>query len=153
MLLVGLSDAEADLIRSLLEEEVRFMVVGMSAAILQNAPGMTQDIDLWFEGGQGDRLTEACRKIGATYYWRTSPPKIYGPGIDQVDVVWNCHGLKSFADEYENAVSAEVAPGLTVKVLPLERIIVSKRAAGRLKDKAALPMLRDALKTLKKVGR
>lgn len=153
MLLAGLSTEETDLIRSLLEEEIRFMVVGMSSAILQNAPGVTQDIDLWFERGQGDRLIEACRKVGATYYWRSNPPKIYGPGIDQVDVVWHCHGLNSFADEYENAVSVEIAPGLTVRALPLERIIVSKRAAGRLKDKAVLPMLRDVLKTLKKIGR
>jgi hypothetical protein len=29
--------------------EVRYMVVGMSAAIMQGVPATTQDIDVWFE--------------------------------------------------------------------------------------------------------
>jgi hypothetical protein len=150
LLLVGLSDEEIELIRSLLEENVKFMVVGMSSAILQNAPGMTQDIDIWFGNGQIDRLSTACRRVGATCYWRSNPPAIDGPGIDQIDVVWHCDGLNDFAKEYENAVEVEIAPGLVVRALPLARIIASKRAAGRPKDKAALPMLRDVLKTLKR---
>jgi hypothetical protein len=35
--------------------------------------------------------------------------------------------------------------GLKVRVLPLERIIASKRVAGRLKDLAVLPALEAAL--------
>lgn len=145
----GLSAEEVNLLRSLLDEGVNFMVVGMGAAVLQSAPGVTQDLDLWFAPGQSDRLASACRKVGATYYWRTNPPAIGGPGFDQIDVVWHCHGLKSFAEEYEGAISVEIAPGLVVKVLPIERIIASKKATGRLKDKAVLPMLRDVLKTLR----
>ena len=149
-MLGGLSDEEVNLLRALLNEGVEFMVVGMGAAILQNAPGVTQDIDLWFAPGQGDRLASACRKVGAAYYWRSNPPGIDGPGIDQVDVVWHCDGLGPFADEYEKAVVVEVAPDLALKVLPIERIIASKKAAGRLKDRAVLPMLRDVLKTLRR---
>jgi hypothetical protein len=125
------------------------MVVGMSSAILQNAPGVTQDIDLWFDRGQSDRLMMACQQVGAIYYWRTNPPEIWGSGLDQIDVVWNCDGLDGFAKEYEKSVEVEVAPGLVVKALPLARILVSKRAVGRPKDKAAIPMLRDAIRTLK----
>jgi hypothetical protein len=145
----GLTSREIDLLRSLVESEVRFMVVGMGAAILQNAPGVTQDIDLWFARKQIDLLSRACQRVGATYYWRTNPPEIAGPGIDQVDVVWNCDGLRDFNEEYEDAVDVEIVPGLPVKVLPLDRILASKRAAGRPKDKAALPMLRNAIKSLK----
>ena len=148
-MLEGLSREEIDLITALAKSGVRFMVVGMGAAILQNAPGVTQDIDLWFDGGQTDRLTKACRQAGATYYWRTNPPEIGGPGLDQIDVVWHCHGLASFAEEYEGAIEVEVSPDLVVKVLPLERILASKRAAGRSKDKATIPMLRDAIRTMR----
>ena len=148
-MLEGLSAEEVGLLKSLLEHKIRFMVVGMSSAILQNAPGVTQDIDLWFEGGQVLQLAEACAKVGASYYWRNDPPLIDGPGIDQIDVVWNCDGLQSFAKEYDRAIDVEAAPGLVVKALPIDRIIVSKKAAGRLKDKAVLPMLRDVLKLLK----
>jgi hypothetical protein len=87
--------------------------------------------------------------VGATYYWRKTPPGISGPGIDQIDVVWHCDGLNDFTTEYERSLELEIAPGMILKVLPLERIIVSKRAAGRRKDKAVLPMLQDVLKTLK----
>lgn len=149
-MLVGLSEEEENLLRSLSNANIRFMVVGMSAAILQNAPGVTQDIDLWFDGGQASQLSDACKQVGATYYWRVSPPEIDGQGIDQIDVVWHCSGLDSFMKEYEKAVDIEISPGLPIKALPIERIIASKRAAGRPKDKAALPMLRDALKLLRK---
>lgn len=37
---------------------------------------------------------------------------------------------------------------LRVPVLPLDRIIASKRAAGRAKDLAILPALEDALRVL-----
>ena len=149
-MLVGLSTEETELLTSLVEGDVRFMVVGMSAAILQSAPGVTQDIDLWFDKGQGEQLAVACRRAGATYYWRVNPPMIDGPGIDQIDVVWNCDGLETFTREYERAVVVEIVPGLAVRVLPLDRIIASKKAAGRRKDKAVLPMLRDVVRTLKR---
>ncbi len=38
--------------------------------------------------------------------------------------------------------------GVTLPVLRLERIIVSKRAAGRAKDLAAIPALEEALAVL-----
>jgi predicted nucleotidyltransferase len=148
--IAGLTSEEIDLLQSLVESGVRFMVVGMGAAILQSAPGVTQDIDLWFAKKQIDLLSRACERAGATYYWRTNPPGISGPGIDQVDVVWNCDGLHDFEEEYEQAVDVEIVPGLPVKVLPLERILASKRAAGRPKDKAAIPMLKNAIKSLRK---
>ena len=149
-MLDGLSDEEVNLILSLVDERVQFMVVGMGSAILQGAPGVTQDVDLWFKGGQVDRLSAACRRVGATYYWRTNPPEISGPGLDQIDTVWHCSGLARFEEEYEGAVDVEVAPGLVVKALPIERVLASKKAAGRPKDKAALPMLREAIRTLRR---
>jgi len=147
--LSGLTDKEIELLQSLVDAEVRFMVVGMGAAILQNAPGVTQDLDLWFARKQTDLLAQACQRVGATYYWRSTPPEISGPGIDQIDVVWHCHGLNEFDEEYQNAEVVEVLPGLPLKVLPLPRILASKKAAGRAKDKAAIPMLKEAIKALK----
>ena len=43
------SAAERRVLESLLRHRVRFMLVGLSAAVLQGAPVVTQDIDLWFE--------------------------------------------------------------------------------------------------------
>ena len=44
-----LSGSELGLLAALLRHRVRFLVVGLSAAALQGAPVVTEDIDLWFE--------------------------------------------------------------------------------------------------------
>ena len=67
-----------------------------------------------------------------------------GEGLDRIDVVTHCQGLKSFNAEYAKAVNLSVGD-FSIKILPLERVIASKRAAGRPKDKAVLESLRAAL--------
>ena len=69
----------------------------------------------------------------------------FGGGIgDRFDVVLTMTGLGSFDDEYPHAKALEI-DGVAVRVLPLPRIIASKRAANRPKDQAALPALEAAL--------
>ena len=53
-------------------------------------------------------------------------------------------GLESFEQEFARAREYDL-DGVRVRVLPLERIIVNKRAAKRPKDSAQLPMLEAAL--------
>ena len=53
-------------------------------------------------------------------------------------------GLDGFEAEYARSRLLDV-DGISVRVLPLERIIHSKRAANRPKDRAALPALEAAL--------
>ncbi|MSO82825.1 MAG: hypothetical protein EXQ53_05965, partial [Acidobacteria bacterium] len=53
-------------------------------------------------------------------------------------------GLESFEREYAGAREYEL-DGVRVKVLPLERVVASKRAAKRAKDSAQMPMLEAAL--------
>ena len=50
------SENEIRLLGNLLKHKVRFMVVGLSAATLQGAPVVTQDVDLWFEKLALDQL-------------------------------------------------------------------------------------------------
>jgi len=45
-----------------------------------------------------------------------------------------------------------VVDGLRLHVLPLERVIASKRAAHRPKDIAALPLLEEALRAKESTG-
>ena len=45
----SLNESELRFLRALLRRKVRFMVVGLSAAALQGAPVVTQDVDLWFD--------------------------------------------------------------------------------------------------------
>jgi hypothetical protein len=73
----------------------------------------------------------------------------------QVNVVFRADGLRSFQSELKKCHWSKLA-GYRVKVLALQRIIASKRASGRPKDLATLPVLEDTLrlsKTLKKSGK
>ena len=75
---------------------------------------------------------------------RSNPPMIAGEGLDRIDLVVHCQGLESFESEYANALDLAVCD-FAIKMLPLERVIVSKQAAGRRKDLAVLEVLRAAL--------
>jgi hypothetical protein len=73
------------------------------------------------------------------------PPTLGGDALgDRLDVVLTASGLESFEVECQGARQIEVDE-IVLPVLPLERIICSKRAAGRIKDLAALPALEAAL--------
>jgi hypothetical protein len=71
-----------------------------------------------------------------------------GREIELFDIVVHMHGLGEFDEERERTI--KVALGRTrVLVLKLERIIASKKATGREKDKLVLGVLSDALKVIK----
>ena len=59
-------------------------------------------------------------------------------------MVLTASGLESFDREDEAAREYEL-DGVQVKVLPHERVIVSKRAAKRPKDSAQIPILEATL--------
>lgn len=141
------SDSELAFLAALVEADVRFLVVGLAAAALQGAPAVTQDVDLWFENLADPRLAEALRGVGASYIPPTAstPPLLAGAGTELFDIVVHMHGLESFAQEARQALRVRVGR-VDVPVLPLARIIASKKATGRPKDLSILPALEDALR-------
>jgi hypothetical protein len=144
------SESERRLLCALLKRKVRFMVVGLSAATLQGAPVVTQDVDLWFENLGEPKISRALQEVGAAYVPPSlnNPPMLAGLGADLFDIVIRMDGLGEFADEIKSCV--EIPLGRQkLKVLSLERILASKLAANRLKDKLAIPVLRDALTATK----
>ncbi len=145
----NVTDAEVLFLRELARRKVRFMVVGMSAAVIQGADLGTDDIDLWFDSLSAPGIDEAARAAGGMIAWRASPPMITGKGLDHIDIVTRCDGLRDFNAEYAGALEAE-AFGVKVKVLPLRRVIASKKAANRLKDVAVLPALKAALAAIRR---
>ena len=146
------SESELRLLSVLLKRKVRFMVVGLSAATLQGAPVVTQDVDLWFENLGGPEMSQALQEVGAAYVPPSNfnPPMLAGAGAELFDIVIRMDGLGTFADEIKNCV--EISLGRQkLKVLSLERILVSKIAANRAKDKLTIPVLRDTLATTRTV--
>jgi len=147
----ALSDGERTLLQALNRHGVRFMVVGLSAAVLQGANTATRDIDIWFEDVSDLRIGHAVREANGIWVsgsFGMRPAQLGGDAVgDRLDVVTHMHGLGSFAEELSHARELEV-DGIPLRVLSLERIIASKRAASRTKDLAAIPALEEALAAL-----
>ena len=143
---IVLTSAERALLEALNALGVRYLLVGMGAALIEGAPGTTQDIDLWFDRIDEGQLREAAHRAGGLYTsgFGSQPPAVGGEGLDRVDLVLTASGLEPFEKEFRNAREYDV-DGVRIRVLPLDRVIVSKRAAKRAKDSAQLPMLEAAL--------
>lgn len=143
----ALTPAERRLLEALTQRGVRYLVIGLGAAVLQGAPVSTQDLDLWLERPGDDAVRLAAADAGG--FWITAfgmhPPGFGGDGLERIDVVLTAHGLEGFDAEYATALE-QVIDGIPVKVLPLDRVIVSKRSTNRPKDIAALPALEATLR-------
>ena len=146
MAVLPLSENELRFLGALLKRNVRFMVVGLSAAALQGAPVVTQDVDLWFEDLSDNRIREALREVGAAYVppLHLNPPMFAGGGIELFDIVLTMSGLGPFDEEVKDCVEVPLGDH-KLKVLSVRRILVSKRAANRVKDRLVIPVLEDTL--------
>lgn len=146
---LAFTDEELAFLRALRRAKVDFMIVGLSAAALQGAPMVTQDVDLWFRDVESPGVRKALRRVGGL--WVPSiglaPPMFAGEGVDLFNIVLTVHGIGSFEDEYANALEMSLGD-VGVKVLPLDRIIQSKRYLNRQKDRMAVPALRAAARAL-----
>jgi hypothetical protein len=147
------AENEIRLLTALLRARVRFMVVGLSAATLQGAPVVTHDVDLWFEKLGDLKISRALQTVGAAYVPPSAinPPMLAGAGAELFDIVLRMDGLESFTKELKNCIEIPLG-GQKLKVLSLERILASKIAANRAKDKLTIPVLRDALVTTQAVN-
>jgi hypothetical protein len=144
---------EIEFLKILKEHEVDFILIGLSAAALQGAPVVTQDIDVWFKDLNSKEFKKALRETNVTYIppIGLNPPMFAGESTDLIDIVLSVTGLASFDEEFGETLEIELTD-FKVRVLSLEKIIQSKRTLNREKDKLVLPVLEDVLKTLKFEG-
>ena len=147
-----LTEGERAFLLALNDLGVRYLLVGMSAALLQGARGATEDINIWFESTGDPRIGEAARRAGGFWVTRAQPPMLGGTIGDRFDVVVLMSGLPDFAAEYANAVP-ETLSGIAVKELPLARILHSKLSAARAKDRPGIEQIRLALAVLDQLER
>lgn len=114
------------------------------AGIAQGAPLMTIDYDFWVElpERQYVRLLTIIQRQNGIVLARTLYELRDGT---QINAIFQPDGLRSFIVEFNGARRGRLA-GQPVRILPLARVIASKRAAGRVKDQAALPVLEQTLR-------
>ncbi|MBN2200300.1 MAG: hypothetical protein JW747_10695 [Candidatus Aminicenantes bacterium] len=142
---------EIAFLKELHKRGVDYMIVGAAAGALQGAPIVTQDIDLWFKDLADPGLKRALAKVGGVIVAPVGlhPPTFAGGAVELFDIVLTMHGLGTFDEEMEHTILVDLGR-LPVRVLSLDRIIKSKEAVGRPKDVLTLPVLKDALATIKK---
>jgi len=139
---------------ALREAQIKCILIGAMAAVRQGAPITTIDYDFWVRlpERQYVRILAIVQRQGGTNLARTFYELSDGT---QVNAIFEPDGLKSFETEYKLSSVAMLA-GQRVRVLPLRRVIASKRASGRDKDLAVLPILERTLRLsrrLKSLGR
>lgn len=149
-----LSEKEKQFLKKLKDSKIDFMIVGLSAAVLQNAPVVTKDVDLWFRELDDQKMEECCKTVGG-FFLPTNlqfqiPARFGGEALENLDIVIFVNGIGSFQEEYSRAIDVKLTDDLVVKVLPLEKIIASKESVGREKDLIVLPALKSALAAQKK---
>lgn len=120
----------------------------MTAAVLQGVMMNTMDTDMWVDlpTRQYTRLWNLIRSQGGSALSKTLYVLEDGK---VVNFLFSVTGLKSFALEYRDAVTARI-DGLPVKVLPLARILKSKKTILREKDMAHIPVIEKVLRARRK---
>ena len=136
-----------EIARAFNEEQVDYLFIGKSGAILLGYPGTTQDVDIFPARSpeNGKRIVAALRKIGFAIHSTLEREIVAGKDFVQiktgpfdVDLVFAPDGINSF----DEAKARGVTEGIFC-VANLRDIIASKRASGRQKDKIELPLLEN----------
>jgi len=143
-------------LRTLVDHEVRFVLIGGYAGALRGSPVITGDVDVCYARDDENlaRLAEALRSLDARL--RGAPPDVpfrldartlragdtftFSTSAGPVDILGTPSGTNGFAD-LDAGATEEVVDGLTIRVASIEDLIRMKRAAGRTKDRIALEWL------------
>ena len=156
----------ARVLAALRSADVEFVLIGGMAAILHGDVGVTVDLDIVPAPGRAnlERLAAALRSLDArirtegepeglpfdcspAYLRRLGPDAILNltTRAGDLGLTFRPSGTEGYSDLRRDAVEVEAADGLRILVASLADVIRSKEAAGREKDRLALPRLRRLL--------
>jgi hypothetical protein len=150
------------LLEGLIKTEIKFILVGGLAAVVQGAPVTTMDVDIVHNQSSGNisKLFAFLKSIGAFY--RRPDDKVIEPKeedfsrmghalfttrLGPLDVLAVIEEEKTYEDLLEHTVEIEFR-GHTIRVLDLKMLIELKRTSKDLKDKQRLPVLEETLRQL-----
>jgi hypothetical protein len=152
------------LIEALVRNDVRFIVVGGVAAVLQRVPVNTQDFDLVHDRAADNvsKLLAVLNELQAVFRddprnLRPNESHLSGPGQLllqsgnlKFDVLGAIEPGGSYGDLLPTSEVLDVG-GFAVRVLKLEKLIDIKRGLPRPKDKLMLMQLEAALEERSKL--
>lgn len=129
------------------KNNVEYMFIGKSGAILLGYPASTQDVDLFPKKSveNGLNIVNALKEIGFDINSQIEKDIIEGKDFVQIktgpfdlDLVFAPDGIENFDEAKERMHKVENFP-----IANIRDIIASKKASGREKDLNDLPLLKD----------
>ena len=140
MSFLSLNAVEASLITALNNEAVQFVVVGGRAVQLHGHLRAAKDLDIWYSpiADNASRVISALASIGISKpelnIFNLSKPKLQFKlnGHFHTELLTYVEGLV-FEQAYAERIS-HFTEGVSVPVLSLKYLLLSKRALGRPKD-------------------
>ena len=155
----------ARVLDALVRHDVRFIIVGGVAAVLQRVPIATQDFDIVHDRAPDNvmRLLQVLEELGAVY--RDDPrnltpneshllgtgSQLLRTGTLDLDILGTIDQGLTYQDLLVDTELLEVA-GHRVRVLTLEKLIAIKQKLGRPKDKFMLVHLLATLEERARMG-
>ena len=154
----------SSILEGLGKANIKFILVGGLAAVVQGAPVATLDVDIVYDRSSENiaKLLAFLNSIDAIY--RRPDDKVILPAADHflvmghllfttrlgpIDVLAFIEEKKTYEDLIEHTIEIEFR-GCTLHVLDLKILIELKRTSNDLKDKQQLPVLEETLRQLKK---
>ena len=131
------------------------VIIGNAAAALQGVPVTTQDIDLFIRDTpqNAEKIQQLVGALGSGV--QASRPfepmsrmiRIEGLPVD-IDLVFELSSHEKFESIRARSL-VHIIEGVALRLAAIEDIIAAKRAAGRPKDLATLPLLEQFLQVQK----
>ncbi len=143
-----------DILFEFTEAKVEFMVVGAMAMAGHRLPRATGDLDLWIRATPENavRVMTALRIFGAPIdhfdesdFVTAGMIAQIGVAPNRIDIITTIDGV-TFDEAWPERLHAEVY-GVDAPVISIRHLILNKKSADRLKDRADVAKLEKLLKS------
>lgn len=137
-----MNDDYKDMLRALLDQEVRFLLVGAYAMGAHGYPRATADIDIWVQPSAENsrKVYHALAAFGAPLdtineddFVKSGVVFQIGVAPRRIDIITAISGV-DFGHAYERRQVVELE-GMLIAILSYDDLIRNKRATGRDKDR------------------
>lgn len=145
-----LNEDYRDMLRALVDEKVRFLLVGAYALAAHGYPRATMDIDIWVmpSPDNADAVLRALGRFGTPLHNLTKEDlgkkgTVFQIGVAprRIDIITAASGLQ-FESTFRHSVSVDIE-GIEVHIPSVADLIRNKRASGRTKDLADAEALEE----------
>lgn len=138
-----LNEDYRDMLHALVDEKVRFLLVGAYALAAHGYPRATMDIDIWVmpSPDNAEAVLRAIRRFGAPLHNLTKADlerdgTVFQIGVAprRIDFITAASGLK-FDETFAGSLTVDIE-GIEVRIPCVADLIRNKRASGRTRDLA-----------------